>query len=198
MLEQAAAGASGIPQCQGNNISLIQAFNATFDVAIIDPIVVRHLQKTPLVCTWYDEWRSESATEEPLPDFWRTLGVTATEWAEFQAVLAIERRITAESMQEVAEAALAFQNGLRAIALKCHERLAAITTPLVKIVRARYPQLPAERQRVVDMSINRKATLAAELEAACREWGATTKAGGDPLPGWVGCSERCKICRQGG
>lgn len=187
----------GIYERPRDNTSLIQAFKANFNVAIYDPIVVKHLRETPLVCTWYDEWRADRATEEALPDYWRTLGFTETEWAETQALYAARRRIRAETLREVAEAAVAFQESLRAIAMECHASLAATITPLAKVVEARYPQLPAERQRIVDLSVDQKATLAAELAAACREWLATVRAGGDPLPGWVGCSERCKLCRQG-
>ena len=193
-----AAGAGiGIHEMPRDSVSLIQAFNATFSVAIYDPVVIKHLRETPLVCTWYDEWRAERANEEALPDYWRTLGITATEWAEIQALRAARRHIRAATVQEVAQAALAFQQSLRAIAVECHGSLAATITPLAKVVEARYPQLPAERQRVVDMSIDQKA-LAPELAAARREWLATVRGGGDPLPGWVGCSERCKLCRQGG
>lgn len=65
-------------------------------------------------------------------------------------------------------------------------------------MEARYPQLPALRQIVVEMSVDRKATLAAELAAARTKWLAAVRAGDDPLPTWAGCSEHCKLCQPGG
>ena len=100
---------------------------------------------------------------------------------------------TRRANQEVAQAKQAFQERLRTIRAALQTSLTPTAAPLVKVVDASYAQLPLQRQVVVETSADRDAALAAELRAARAEWLAAARAGCDPLPGWVGCTEWCSF-----
>ena len=195
-----AAMAAGVgprlPPFLPGKAELLSAINAQFHVAIEDAEVVKHVLDSPLTHSWYRDWLAERSAVEALPDCWGELGIPPAELPRLQARRAARQRILAEAMQEIAHLAQAYQDDLRARVLALHNRLASMTTPLVKVMEAGYPQLPAHRKLVVERSADRKAAKAAELAAARREWLAAVRAGDDPLPGWVGCSER-KLCWPG-
>jgi len=128
----------------------------------------------------------EHVAEGVLPDRWRAAGMTPAEWAQAQTVRGVRRALRADAHRELTAAAQAHQEQLHAVAAALETRLAPSASPIVKVIEAGYPQLPAQRRLAVDTSADRKAGLEAELAAAHGEWLAVARAGGDPLPGWVG------------
>ncbi len=128
----------------------------------------------------------ERAADETLPERWRVAGMTPAEWAAARTVRGARRALRADAHRELTAAAEAHQEQLRAIAAALGTQLAPSASPIVKVIEAGYPQLPAQRRLAVEASADRKAALEAELAAARGEWLAMARAGGDPLPGWMG------------
>jgi len=128
----------------------------------------------------------EHTAEGVLPDRWRAAGMTPAEWAQAQTVRGVRRALRADAHWELTAAAQAHQEQLHAVAAALETRLAPSASPIVKVIEAGCPQLPAQRRHAMEAAMDRKAALEAELAAARREWLAVARAGGEPLPGWVG------------
>lgn len=164
---------------------LLEAFNSRFGTSLSDPDVVKRMLGSPHVRGWYAEYRAERAESQQLPPQWAEAGLTPAQWAQAAPVRQQIRAIRSVAAREIATEAQRFQSRLGAINSRTDKEVGAITTPLVRVLNAGFPDLPLSRQLAVENgpADKRDDRLAVQMAAWRSEAVELLNGGGDPFRG---------------